>query len=81
MSETLTPKEAICNPKSMKNTVCYPRCQDQQQNKRRFYKEESMGRDVRRCFHWLSFYTQVRLSQLSLEGMLWKLRWLKVDYP
>ena len=73
MNEILTPKEALCYPKSMKNRVCYPRCQDKWQNKRSFYKEESMGRECRKMLS-LTLYTQVKLSRVSLEGMLRKPR-------
>lgn len=67
MNEILTPKEALCNPKSMKNRVCYPRCQDQWQNKRSFYKEESMDRECRKMLS-LTLFLHTGQTESSITG-------------
>jgi len=73
MNEILTPKEALCYTKSMKNRVCYPRCQDQWKN-----LEHAQGPRIWRSWGLLVILMDYQLSRDSARQH-WEGRNIKSD--
>lgn len=76
MDETLTRshQRELTVIQKQRRTVCYPRYQDQHQNKRLAgaIRRGVWTQTVWRLFHWLFLYAQVKLGQVSLESVLRK---------
>lgn len=63
MNETLTPKEAFCNPKSMKNSLL-PQMSGPIAKQKMVLQGGEHGQRMLED-QWLSFYTQIKLTRVT----------------